>query len=347
MAIVDSKKVNILWRLFNDPIVQANKEQFIGQTAPRKLGSSISAVNSLLANGDELKVLMRTILGVDPNSNSSNWDKIVRNYWDSLSVDVYANGLEIEIGFIYDIEDSEHASAIKKLMNEVKSITSDKSLMEYVKGFNKSGKANVPDNKKYLYATPINPQDWLLYRYCVGIDGKGYRDVANDLKSIENSPHIRFYIYDEAIANEIRKKKYEISRDALKKYIDVIAKRDIVDELLLMFGVSIDNKEEKNKEQEDMDKDMTLNDKARENPELFLEYANDSALKIKATIEKYIMAGILRRIAGTSMIVDGKQPDVIIGTNIAEAVTYFSPENIKNKTNIDEYSTKYKALKLG
>jgi len=203
MSIVDNKKVTILWRLFNDPFAQANKEQFINQSNPRKIGSSISAVNNLLANGDELKVLMRTVLGVDPNSNSSNWDKIVRNYWDSLSVDVHPNGKNLEIGFIYDLDDPERKSSIAKLKNDVKSINNDTALKDYVTGFSKEGRPNVPDNKKYLYAQPINPQDWLLYRYCVGIDGKGYRDVANDLKSVENSPHIRFYIFDEEIAKTL------------------------------------------------------------------------------------------------------------------------------------------------
>lgn len=338
MAIIDNKKITIMWRLFNDAFANANTEQFVNTQYPRKLGSTISAVNNLIVNGDELKTLMPIILGVDPRSTQSNWDKLVKHYWDSLSVDVHSNGLDLEIGFVYDIKDSERKAAITELKSEVKSITDDESLMAYLKGYDEQGKPNVADNKKYKYAAPINNYDWLLYRYCVGIDGKGYKAVANKpMEGIENSPDIRFYIYDQAIADQARKKTYELNHKALMKYVEVIAKRDMVDDLLLVFKEDITGKDE-------MDKDMMLDVIVKSKPIEFLHAIVDDNLKIKARIEKYINANILKRIPGTSLIVDYMQSDVIIGNTLNEAVTFFSPNNTSTKTAVNEYSLKYKAL---
>lgn len=338
MSIVDSKKITIMWRLFNDAFAQANKEQFIDAPYPRKIGSSVSAVNNMLVNDDELKTLMPIILGVSPKSTSSNWDKLVKHYFDSLSVDVYSHGLDLEIGFIYNIEDKEREDNIAKLKAKHKEIVDDASLMEFVKGVSKQGVPNVPDNKKYMYAAPIENKDWILYRYCVGIDGKGYRDVANKpMEGIENSPNIRFYIYDEEIADKARKKTWETSKNALAKYFEVITKRDMIDDILLVFREDIKGKD-------DMDKDMMLDVIARSRPEEFIKVVADDTLKLKAKIEKYINANLLKRIPGTSLIVDYEHSDVIIGNNISEAVTFFSPDNTNTKAAVSDYSLKYKAL---
>lgn len=336
MSLEKSKKVTIMWRLFTDAFQQANKDQFIDKAYPRKIGSSISAVNNLLVNGDELKTLMPIILGVDPKSNSSNWDKLVKNYWDSLSVDVYSNGLDLEIGFKYDMTDKSRKEDIANLQKDNKDITNEESLAEFVEGNKKDGTPNVKDNEKWKYAAPLNNQDWLLYRYCVGVDGKGYRRVSNSMSTIEHSPVIDFYIYDESIANKARKKTYETQHNALIKYVEIVSKRDVVDDLLLVFGQTIVGKD-------DMDKDMALDAIVRSRPAEFLQYSADANLKIKARIEKYINANVLKRLPGTSLIVDYNQSDVIIGNNMAEAVTFFSPDNTATKAAVSEYSLKYKA----
>lgn len=332
--IEKSKKVSIMWRLHNDPFQQANKEQFIDKVYPRRIGSNITAVNTLLANGEELRSLMPILLGVDPNSTSSNWDKLVANYWNSLSVEVYSNGLDLEIGFIYDVTttDKIRSGYISKLKN----IESDEDLITYVEGSKKDGTPNVPDNEKYKYAAAITPEHWLLYRYCVGVNGKGYKRVSNSMTTIEMSPDIDFYIYDESVAKDARRKVHEVNRKALTKYIEVIAKRDIVDQLLLVF-------KDTTTYTDDLDKDIALDTIVKTRPQEFLTYVNDKNLMTKAQIESYINAGILRRLAGTSIIVDNDQPDVIVGNNLAEAVTFFSPDNTKTKLAVSEYSLKYKA----
>jgi len=332
--IEKSKKVTLMWRLHNDPFQQANKEQFIDKVYPRRIGSNITAVNTLLANGEELEVLMPRILGVDPKSTSSNWDKLVSNYWNSLSVEVYSNGLDLEIGFKYEF-DTRHKVREKEIA-KLKDIKSDEDLIEFVEGRKKDGTPNVSDQDKYKYATPIKEEDWLLYRYCVGINGKGYKRVSNSMTTTEMSPDIDFYIYDENIAKEARRVAHEVNRKALSKYMEVIAKRDLVDQLLLVFKVT-------DKFEDDLDKDMALDTLARTRPQEFVNYANDKNLMIKAQIESYINTGILRRLPGTSIIVDNDQPDVIVGNNLSEAVTFFSPDNTKSKVAVSEYSIKYKA----
>lgn len=327
--ITKSKVISIMWRLNNDAFTLANKEQFIDKAYPRRISSSLSAVNNLLANGDELKALMPRILGIDPKSTSSNWDKVVSNYWHSLTVEVYSNGLDLEIGFHYDIDNIPSSSVSKKIAN----IKTDEELAQFVEGFTKDGKPNVPDNEKYKYAVPIKEEDWLLYRYCVGIDGKGYKLVANSLETVNASKDIEFYIYDESIAKKARIEAHELNRKALAKYIEVLNDRDTVSRLLSVFKVN-------QKGMEDIDKDMALDTIAKSQPKLFLSMCADSNLLLKAQIEDFINAGVIRRIPGSSLIVDAKDPSVIVGNTLNEAVTYFS--DVKNKAQISEYELMYK-----
>ena len=327
-----------MWRLHNDAFQDANKEQFIDKAYPRRIGSSITAVNGLLQCGDELKACMPSILGVDPKSNSSNWDKIVKNYWDSLSVEVYSNGLDLDLSFVYDVQDEDRKSYIKTLLTKYKLDTDDEALADFVEGIGKDGKPNIPDHEKYRYGTPINPEHWLLYRYCVGINGKGYKRVSNSMNTIEYSKDIDFYIYDDTVAQQARKKTFEVHRKAMAKYYEIISKRELVDELLLVFRDS-------GKYTDDLDKDMRLEQLATTRPEDFINYINDKTLTTKATIEKYILAGILRRLPGTSLIVDNDDPTIVIGNNMKDAVTFFSPDNVKTQSIVNEYSLKYKSKK--
>jgi hypothetical protein len=337
MSVTRKETIKLMWLLHSDSFADANKKNFVGIPTPKKLGTSVSAVNTIVSSGEELRMLMPNILGLDPTSVTSNWDARVRQFWDSLSVDIYSNGKDLEIGFIFDILDNRRKEYINNLKLINKDITTDLKLANYVIG-KTEGKPNVPDNEKWKYGHPIEPMDWLLYRFCEGIEGRGYKAVANrnsDISTI-TALDVRFYFYDELKAKEFKTAQHKTMKEALQKYLEIIAKEDTLDDLLIVFGNNITNLDS-------LDKDQMLKAIVDSRPEDFLKLAEDKNLTIKAKIEKYIAVGILHRINSTSIIVDGTDPSNLIGNTMEEAISYFSPENTSTTATVAQYSNMYNA----
>lgn len=306
---------------------------------PYRLGSSTKAVAKMLVNGDELKVLMPQILSLDPRTTSGKWDELVNNYWHSLSVDVYPEGVKLEVGFVYDATDSttffdgtKRKDHIKELftkypkkVTEGKNISDDEHLMSLLKS------DAVREDEKYKYARPIEPKDYLLYRYCLG-----FREVANDIKDVDNSPNIRFYLFNEGQAEEIRKKEFKLKKTAMELYLKTIQDSESVNNILYALKRDI-------RDEDDIAKHMMLDDICKKNPQDFINTVNDKTLKTKALVERYIFAGLLKRMPHSNIIVDGKSPEVVIGNDIDEAIIWFNNE--KNKAEISHYESQFKGLK--
>ena len=297
----------------------------------RNIGSSVKAVNEMIKNGDELKALMPSILGLSPNSTSSNWDSVVKNYWDSLFVQIDDLGKALEVGFIYDFNDREKRVEIERLTTEFKEIKDDASLMKVLKSVDKNGNLVIAENKKYLYATAIEPSDYLLWRYCTV-----YSRVANKLEDVDKSPNIAFYLYSKGEIENARKKQSQLEDIATKKYMDLIAEETKVDEVLLVLNLDIQglDKDEKH---------ILLKGVLKDTPEKFIKVADDKHLSIKAEIEKLINAGIFNRLDNSQVIVDTENPELVIGINMTEAITFFNLDTKKAK--VSEYRLKYKSLK--
>jgi hypothetical protein len=295
----------------------------------RKIGSTIGAVNKMIINGDEMKVLMPTILGKDPKSISSGWDDVVKDYWDSLRVEIEEEGMELEVGFIYDFNDREKREEITRLALEFKSIVDDKSLMKVLKD-SKDGKQIIPENKKYLYATPINIPNYLLWRYCLN-----YSLVANKIEDVDKSPRIAFYLYSKGEIESTRREASKLEDKSLAKYIELISKEEKVDNVILALGHDI-------KGMSVDDKHILLKNLSKEDATKFIETVDDKNLIIKAEINKLINANILRRTPNTEIITDASDPELILGHSINEVITYFSLDTKQAK--VSEYRVKFKAL---
>lgn len=327
--IRDNKKVTIIPRKNMSQFQQVNSKVILGET--EKIGSSISAVNKMLANGDELKSLMPTILGANPNSMLSNWDKLVANYWHSLSVPVPREGLVLEIGLIYDVDDPNKKDAIKGLVENKKvKIESDTDLQNYLESVDKSGNPIVLEERKYQFATPINTNDYLLWRYCLV-----YGDVANHIDLVDKASRIRFYIQSDSEIKKAKKNLLVVKEDALAKYLEAIKNETIVNNILIVSKIDITNLDISAKKQ-------LLMEMVETRPSEFVAIFNDKNLQLKSEIESMIFKGLLKRLPNTSAITDSDNPSIILGNNLDEAVSYFT--NVSNKVMITEYRNKLKAI---
>ncbi len=339
--IRDSKQVILYKRQNSSEFYRINMD--VLKENERYLGSGAKAVAAMLVNGDELKVLMPTILAVDPRSHTSNWETLVANYWNGLTIGVPDNGKPLEIGMIYDIKDTttffdgrKRIDYIRELQKDNPSIKTDEDLMNYIKG-EKDGIPNVMENEKYKYCKPINNSDYLLWRYCL----VSY-EVAPNIDTVNKSPNIRFYLHDATKIEDDRKKAFETRTKAHKAYMEIFTDEAELDKYIYLFAPTHPIPYDTSKFGL-IEKQMHLENIINSKPNEFLQYRKDKLAGIKATIEMYIVAGLLRRLPNTQIIVNGDNQEIIIGNTMEEAVRYFTNE--KNKVEISQLEAKYKGLK--
>lgn len=317
-----SKKINIYWKENRSGFYMANKKEISPE--PRLIGSADSSVKRMLARGEEQAMTMSTIIGESPNSQE--WQKKLTNYWHSLSVPIPPSGKELEIGFEYDYNtgDEQRKSYISKLTN----VKDSNDLAKYVED-------KVEEQDKYKYGMPINPEDYMLYRYCLV-----YRFVANHINDIDKSVKIKFYLFSKAERDKLRKEKYNVKKQVTVKWLEVIKDPDRLMDLLYTIGKG--NEAEKLKE--DFDKEQLLNTWAEANPNEFLKLVDDKNIKTRGYIERLIDSGILKRLPNSSIIVDANEPDVTVGDNMDSAINFFSNAE-RNKVKLNEFKTRYNTLK--
>lgn len=325
--------INLQWVIHRSMYALANKNVLNAGTEPRKIGSSLSAVNSMVAKGEEMRVLLPSILGTDPLSSKLDWEASVKNYWHGFSVDIPIGGRLLDISWNIDINDPNKKEAIEALRADAKSIKTNKDLLNYLFAINQTTKQpNVTEEYLFRYATPSNIEDYLLWRWCLI-----YRRVLNpdaDPEILDRNPDIDFFLYDPAITKRKSENNLKETQAAMVAYLDLITKSDAKDDVLFVFG-------ENPLTWDAFDKDQKLYTLYQTQPKRFVEVVKDKNLTIKSRIERYINVGLLNRLAGTGIVTDGADPSIILGNNINEVVSYFNNEIYK--TFITEYAAKYKA----
>jgi len=362
--LVDNKKVWIYWRKLESSYSYANRKVLV--EPPRKIGGSISSTSKMLANVEEQKEIMPDIISVSPTS--PNWSELLSSYWNSISIEIPESGKELEVGFIYDIQNSSKSKYIKQINDSINSekskLTTDNDLKSYIDNklnkvlldFNKSLKLlnSITNDKareaaktkaykdkydsivrieseRYKVGTPISPDNYMLYRYCLI-----YRDVANEFNLATKSPYIRFYLHSEEDIKRFKEQAYKLERSRMSAYLDTIKSVSKVENVLYAMGFG----EEIPKE--DIDKYTYLDKKSKENSNKFISIATNKNLEILGLIEKYIQSNILHRLSGSQVIVDGVDSSKIIGNNVNEVVSWFS--NKSNAAEVSEYAAKFKSL---
>ncbi len=328
MAFIKNRKISIQWKLNPDVFSIINKSVIFDIT--RRIGSSEKAVNMILMQEKLLESTMPIIVAMNPDDK--NWKKAITNYWNGLAVDIHENGKELELGFIFDIADTNkyRIDFIKELVAKYK-IKSNEDLANIVM-------ANIPEDEKYRYGTPIVAEDYLLWRYC-----QNYRDVANTPEDIEKSSYIRFYIHDEAIAKEEKKALVNLSIKAQEKFVELVKGNESMTKIYNILCVL-------NKDVIDdidkMDADEKRNkifDHVSTNPKEFIALCEDKNIHTKALIERLLSKHILRKMPNTDIIVDVEDASIVLGNTTSETVTWFNLEANNNK--ISEYKTRLNVIK--
>lgn len=332
------KKVQIMWRASSDYFELANKGVIDQTLRNRPLGINRNGITNMLRNTEELKALMPIILGTTASlGHDPNWNASVSNYWNSLSHRIPFPSETWEVGMYFDIDDNDpiRKEFISKLPENVRK--TDEALADWVMGVNNNGVLNVPVEYRYRYGTPIEVAQFLLWQYSLN-----YSAVANDKSLVEKSTNIQFYLIDELELKKEKESLHRIKTEATKLYLETISNPTTVVDILFVLkrDIPFDTPEDEVK----MVREQLLEKISLDNPTEFIATAKSTNLKTLAKIERYIKEGILRRLDNTPIVVDGSNPEIVIGNSVEEQLAYFS--SAINKDVVSEYAAKYKSYKL-
>lgn len=297
---------------------------FLNSNLPR-IGSSASATNRLMNYSKELRLIMPSVLGLDPSDVS--WGTKVVQHLHSFSVPIPFSGKHLDLTLNFDIDDKQRKDYINTLINDTAiEIKTSMQLAKYCvdKGQN-NGK--VDEFNILQYATPTNAEQYLLYLYCLV-----YRDVANSIADVDKSSHIRFYIHREQDFVKQKEALATVQTNlsiAYGKIVNDAAKIANVYYLYnedSIFGGLFDKSASNFSHMV-----ITLSSAISENPKLLLSVIEDKDLVKKGRILKYIAYGIMSIIPNTTTILanDGTE----LGKNLSVAVEAFDKldEKIKNE----------------
>lgn len=328
-----NRKSTLFWKLNPTTFEKINSEVMGFEI--QRLGSATKPVNTMLSLGDELRMIMPVILATDPNSNSSDWDRLVAQYWHSLCIEVPSAGLILETGFSFDIANNKRERYIQPLIKK-REFSTDKQLAEYVMG-NINGRPNVPEDEKWKYGSPINPEHYLWWRYAL-IN----REVANSVIDLNKSPAIRFYLHSDEEQKEIKKRKLDISRKAIEMYNNIVSSEKSQSRIDQLLHYLMQDQMTILERMDDDEKQIKIVDFVKDKPQDFVKAVDDKSLPVKVELLKLIHSGILRKVGGTNLIVDGSDSSIYIGDGMEDAVAFM--KNPKNKEIVEQYRAKQKSL---
>lgn len=331
---IHEKTIKIVLKEDDNYFSSANKKPLSQILLTRPLGSSQNAINNMLKHEDEMKELMPNILGI--GATDSKFKEHVTNYWNSLSIRIQAPYEVLNISMRFDILNPKYKANIDALKlqfeKDATQASKEKTIAAYVFGMTK-GVYNVAPEDRHKYGVIEDIPSYLVWQYCLN-----HNVVANEQKDANKSVKIRFYLLDSDVEKETARISHALKMKANKLYFSITDNEEIENTLIVLrqpLSTATDAVVKKS------ENEATLFDFVGLKPTEFIAAVEDSNLKLKAKIEKYIMAGILKRHENTNIVVDAEEPTIIIGNNTDEHLTFFT--NIANKDIIEEYNALYKS----
>lgn len=330
--IQKSKKATVLRKTSTSGY--ANKNKAVLPAGKIYIGASMTASGQQRRGltSQEEDVYLSELLS--SNVNDVTWAKDKLNYWENIHVKVPQEGIPMEIGFSYSIDDTTKQVAIAELAKKLKKedgFKSDTELANFVEGINtRSGKPYVPEEVKYKFGRPTNLSNYVLYRYCLVAS-----TVANDESDISASVNINFFLRDFAKEEAMRVALHQIKKSVKRAYLDVIDDNTKFENLLLALELPITP---------DMDvntKEAKLEEFAEARPKDFLAIVSDKNLNYRAFISRLINAQILIKLPNSEIIKDNVDDKIIANTS-TEMLAYVM--NDINDVHIKELEARLKAI---
>lgn len=313
-----------LYRKINDKVLDERRD-FIG--------SSITSANILSSNEAECAAYFPKILGI--GAKHDTFVERVRVYLNNICIPVNALGKTFDTSFRYNSyadykrikTEEDRIEAIYEKAPKTNTFELKKALTERIDAINEL------EGTKYLYGSPVNVADYIIYRHCLV-----YRDVCKDIALADSDRNVRFYIKDEDREKERQLKFHNQIKTAKRNYLtivdDVKRSKDMYVQYLIAKGLPIGNVNEI----DTFEIESKLDEFSRTEPAKFNKMYNDKNLSIRSAIETLIARGEFIRSTHNQQIstVDGDY----IGANMKEAIAYFN--NPANATICNTFIQKLK-----
>lgn len=299
------------------------------------IGSSISSCRILSSNSKEMEAYMPAIIGL--SATHSDFTSRVKAWLSNIQFIVPNTGVSLNISFKYNtkkdyIDFSNKEEAIDREFAKVDraNITAIKDAVK-----RKVDALNALESEKHKYGSPLNVEEYLMYRHCLL-----YKDVAKDTALINSNSSYRFYIKDEAKELEKQKRLTEERIRAMNNFIEINKSEIKFNAVFVAIIVAKGGNLSEARLKSPMVKSNIVMDFVNEHPDKFNKLVGDKTLQDKAFIEMLIASGELRRAEFNQQIMtaDGD----FVGSNINEAVAFFNNPN--NKELRAGYETKIKLL---
>lgn len=299
------------------------------------LGSCVTSSRVLSSNKAEMDAYFPQLIGVSPFD--SDYIRRIKVYLNNIQVKVDELGKTFDTSFRYR-HYRDYLTISKKeeaIENRYKSANrqNQEELRKALK--TKINDLNLLESTKYKYGTPVNIEDYIMYRHCLL-----YNDVAKDMAMINSDPNVRFYFKDDKKeADKAKKFRIEVNK-AKANYVACMADDNLFEAVYIQYLVLNNRPIVSSLLEDEITKQVNLDKFSQSEPVKFNKFFKDENLKLKSTIEQLIARGIIIRSAYSQNVTttDG----TLIGANMNEAVAWF--KNPENNGQVEAYYNQLKNI---
>lgn len=317
---------NSLYRKANDKVLPKRKD-FIG--------SCVESSKVLSANKREVEMYFPNLVGRSPND--SDFIRRVKQYLNNFRIPVNELGKTIDVSFSYNKKSDYYVIKAKEERIEEEYQNADKRDIDKLRKALKIkiNALNALETEKCVLGSPVNIEDYILYRHCLL-----YNDVAKDMALIDVDPSIRFYFKDDQKeANRLAKFRMEVNK-AKVNFVSCLSDDVLFDAVYTQYCVMKDMPIISSLAENRLEKEIKLDKFSSEEPVKFNRIFVNKDIKLIANIELLIARGELIRPNYSQNITT--QDGDLIGANMKEAVIWF--KNPENTSVVNAYMNKLKNI---
>ena len=285
-------------------------------------GPSIKAVLTLSSKTAEMASILPTIIGASADSRNVNFQDLVLKHLKNSTVEVPAQGYELETGWEFSLNDPVKRDAIldwaKK--NSINTEVAPNKLEKAIFDAMLFGEGTaVHEENLYMYMTPIKPQDYILWRLALLTS-----TVANKPEDVKRMKDAK----TKAVVNTATKLAQLFTGDesSYKRIRNMLICNAPADTLQII-------------KMEHGDLQTAVAELSQTNADAFISLFDNKNVEAMAQVYKLLAAQVITKDGDNYF--DTVRPEVVLGSSIEGVMAFLAaPENVEYKAQL---FTAYKA----
>lgn len=337
--MIYSRKITLALKL-NPTMFQVVNQKSIG-AFNTIFGPSIKAVLTLSSKTAEMASILPTIIGASSDSRNVNFQDLVLKHLKNSTVEVPAQGYELETGWEFSLNDPIKRDAIFEWAKK-NSINTDIDPNKLEKAIFDAmlfgdGIA-VHEENLYMYMTPIKPQDYIIWRLALLTS-----TVANKPEDVEKSTNIRFYLHSIEDVKRMKDAKTKTVVNTATKLAQLFTGDEASYKRIrnmLICNTPADTLSIIKMEHGDLQ--TAVAELSQTNADAFISLFDNKNVEAMAQVYKLLAAQVITKDGDNYF--DTVRPEVVLGSSVEGVMAYLAaPENVEYKAQL---FTAYKASVL-